>query len=215
MVLQFERFELLHDRGEDLLAGDLQFLRECVDSNRRFGFGRCGCLLRRLRRLGVRVRRRRIAFLAGSVAPAAASASATPLSAATLLLLVLVGSERLRERLSREAEPLDVSDAASGRGAAASPGAAARDAYVSMMSESGVFAERLELEAISEVTRSQVHVYCCVDGDGEPMTASHLVELSVLAPSGSVAVADDMKNFAEQLRPLVNLDKVDPRRAGV
>ena len=52
-------------------------------------------------------------------------------------------------------------------------------------------------------------------GDGEPMTGSHLVELSVLAPSGSVAVADDMKNFAEQLRPLVNLDKVDPRRAGV
>ena len=52
-------------------------------------------------------------------------------------------------------------------------------------------------------------------GDGEPMTASHLVELSVLAPSGSVAVADDMKNFAEQLKPLVNLDKVDPRRAGI
>ena len=28
-------------------------------------------------------------------------------------------------------------------------------------------------------------------------------------------VADDMKNFSEQLKPLVNLDKVDPRRAGL
>ena len=47
----------------------------------------------------------------------------------------------------------------------------------------------------------------------EPMTASHLVELSVLAPSGSDVVADDMKNFAEQLKPLVQMDKIDPRRA--
>ena len=46
----------------------------------------------------------------------------------------------------------------------------------------------------------------------EPLTASHLVELSVLAPSGSDAVADDMKSFAEQLKPLVQMDKVDPRR---
>ena len=48
----------------------------------------------------------------------------------------------------------------------------------------------------------------------EPLTASHLVELSVLAPSGSDAVADDMKNFAEQLKPLVQMDKIDPRRGG-
>lgn len=46
----------------------------------------------------------------------------------------------------------------------------------------------------------------------EALTASHLVELSVLAPSGSDAVADDMKNFADQLKPLVNMDKIDPRR---
>jgi mediator of RNA polymerase II transcription subunit 18 len=49
----------------------------------------------------------------------------------------------------------------------------------------------------------------------DPLTNSHLVELSVLAPSGGVAVADDMKNFAEQLRPLVILDKIDPRRGGM
>ncbi len=47
----------------------------------------------------------------------------------------------------------------------------------------------------------------------EPLTQSHLVELSVLAPSGSDAVADDMKNFSEQLKPLVMLDKIDPARA--
>lgn len=49
----------------------------------------------------------------------------------------------------------------------------------------------------------------------EPLSASHLVELSVLAPSGNDAVADDMKNFAEQLKPLVMLDKIDPRRHGM
>merc|ERR1719331_3218056 len=48
----------------------------------------------------------------------------------------------------------------------------------------------------------------------EPLTGSHLVELSVLAPSGSDAVADDMKNFSEQLKPLVTMDKIDPRRQG-
>lgn len=48
----------------------------------------------------------------------------------------------------------------------------------------------------------------------EPLSNSHLVELSVLAPSGADAVADDMKNFADQLKPLIMLDKIDPRRAG-
>lgn len=47
----------------------------------------------------------------------------------------------------------------------------------------------------------------------QALTLSHLVELSVLAPSGANAIAEDMKNFAEQLRPLVMLDKVDPRKA--
>jgi len=46
----------------------------------------------------------------------------------------------------------------------------------------------------------------------EPITSSHLVELSVLAPSGNDAVAEDMKMFAEQLKPLVMLDKNDLRR---
>eukprot|EP00096_Caligus_rogercresseyi_P000648 TRINITY_DN11123_c0_g1_i1.p1 TRINITY_DN11123_c0_g1~~TRINITY_DN11123_c0_g1_i1.p1 ORF type:complete len:221 (+),score=66.66 TRINITY_DN11123_c0_g1_i1:67-729(+) len=46
----------------------------------------------------------------------------------------------------------------------------------------------------------------------EPQTNSHLVELSILAPSGNDAVAEDMKNFAEQLKPLVLLDKIDPPR---
>ena len=44
-----------------------------------------------------------------------------------------------------------------------------------------------------------------------PMTNSHLVELTVLAPSGSDVVAEDMKNFAEQLKPLVLMDKVTGR----
>jgi len=47
----------------------------------------------------------------------------------------------------------------------------------------------------------------------EAVTGSHLVELSVLAPSGQDAVGEDMKNFADQLKPLVMLDKFDIRRA--
>merc|ERR1719318_1613145 len=47
----------------------------------------------------------------------------------------------------------------------------------------------------------------------EPVTGSHLVELSVLAPSGQDAVGEDMKNFADQLKPLVMLDKFDLRRS--
>ncbi|KAF4524431.1 hypothetical protein B566_EDAN013714 [Ephemera danica] len=46
----------------------------------------------------------------------------------------------------------------------------------------------------------------------EPMSHSYLVELSVLAPSGQDAIADDMRCFAEQLRPLVQLEKVDYKR---
>ena len=48
----------------------------------------------------------------------------------------------------------------------------------------------------------------------EPISNSHLVELSlsVLAPSGNDSVAEDMKNFSDQLKPLVNLDKYDLRR---
>lgn len=44
------------------------------------------------------------------------------------------------------------------------------------------------------------------------MTSSYLVELSLLAPSGQDAVADEIKIFADQLRPLVHLEKIDYRR---
>lgn len=46
----------------------------------------------------------------------------------------------------------------------------------------------------------------------EPVTNSHMVEMSVLATSGSDQVAEDMKIFADQLEPLVRLDKYDLRR---
>jgi len=46
----------------------------------------------------------------------------------------------------------------------------------------------------------------------EAISQSYLVELSVLAPSGQNAIAEDMRIFAEQLRPLVQLDKIDYMR---
>jgi mediator of RNA polymerase II transcription subunit 18 len=46
----------------------------------------------------------------------------------------------------------------------------------------------------------------------EPLSTSHLVELSVVALQGQDQIQEDMKNFAEQLKPLVNLEKVDHRR---
>ncbi|XP_008547062.1 mediator of RNA polymerase II transcription subunit 18 [Microplitis mediator] len=46
----------------------------------------------------------------------------------------------------------------------------------------------------------------------EPISQSYLVELSVLAPSGQDAIAEDMRIFAEQLRPLVQLEKIDYNR---
>ena len=45
----------------------------------------------------------------------------------------------------------------------------------------------------------------------EPMTSSYLVELSLVAP-GQDAVASEIQVFAEQLRPLVHLEKIDYRR---
>ena len=49
------------------------------------------------------------------------------------------------------------------------------------------------------------------------MTMSHMVELSVIGPPGGGAgsadpLGDEMKTFADILKPLVNLEKVDPRR---
>lgn len=46
----------------------------------------------------------------------------------------------------------------------------------------------------------------------EPISQSHLVELSVVAPLGQDSIGEDMKNFAEQLKPLVILEKFDHRR---
>lgn len=46
----------------------------------------------------------------------------------------------------------------------------------------------------------------------EPFSQSYLVELSVLAPSGQDAVAEDMRVFAEKLKPLVMLEKIDYKR---
>ncbi|XP_060573909.1 mediator of RNA polymerase II transcription subunit 18-like [Ruditapes philippinarum] len=46
----------------------------------------------------------------------------------------------------------------------------------------------------------------------EPITLSCLVELSVVAPTGQEQIGEDMKNFAEQLKPLVQLEKVDHRK---
>lgn len=52
-----------------------------------------------------------------------------------------------------------------------------------------------------------------MEGGGmEPISQSYLVELSVLAPSGQDAIAEDMRIFAEQLRPLVQLEKIDYKR---
>lgn len=48
----------------------------------------------------------------------------------------------------------------------------------------------------------------------EPISQSYLVELSVLAPTGQDAIAEDMRMFAEQLKPLVQLEKMDYKRLG-
>lgn len=49
----------------------------------------------------------------------------------------------------------------------------------------------------------------------EPISQSYLVELSVLAPAGQDAIAEDMRSFAEQLKPLVHLEKIDFKRQGM
>lgn len=46
----------------------------------------------------------------------------------------------------------------------------------------------------------------------EPISQSYLVECSVLAATGQDKIGDEMKAFAEQLRPLVTLDKIDAKR---
>ncbi|KAK4303609.1 hypothetical protein Pmani_024391 [Petrolisthes manimaculis] len=46
----------------------------------------------------------------------------------------------------------------------------------------------------------------------EPMTMSHLVELSVLTTKTDMSVADDLRALADQLKPLVQLERIDYRR---
>lgn len=48
----------------------------------------------------------------------------------------------------------------------------------------------------------------------EPISQSYLVELSVLAPTGQEVIGEDMRVFAEQLKPLVQLEKIDCKRVG-
>lgn len=47
----------------------------------------------------------------------------------------------------------------------------------------------------------------------EFVSQSYLVEMSVLAPTGQEAIGEEMKAFAEQLKPLVHLDKIDIKRS--
>lgn len=46
----------------------------------------------------------------------------------------------------------------------------------------------------------------------ETISQSYLVELSVIASVGQEAIAEDMRQFAEQLKPLVQLEKIDHKR---
>lgn len=46
----------------------------------------------------------------------------------------------------------------------------------------------------------------------QAMSQSYLVELSVLAPTGQEGIGEDMRVFAEQLKPLVQLEKMDYKR---
>jgi mediator of RNA polymerase II transcription subunit 18 len=46
----------------------------------------------------------------------------------------------------------------------------------------------------------------------EAISNSYLVELSVLAPSGQDQIAEEMRIFAEKLKPLVHFEKIDYKR---
>ncbi|XP_059619679.1 mediator of RNA polymerase II transcription subunit 18 [Phlebotomus argentipes] len=47
----------------------------------------------------------------------------------------------------------------------------------------------------------------------DPISQSYLVELSILAPSGQDVIGEEMRILAEQLKPLVQLEKIDYKRA--
>lgn len=46
----------------------------------------------------------------------------------------------------------------------------------------------------------------------EPVSQSYLIELSVLAPPSQESLGEEMKAFADQLKPLVELEKIDHAR---
>lgn len=48
----------------------------------------------------------------------------------------------------------------------------------------------------------------------QPISKSHLVEVSTISGSSNDQAANDVQTFSEELKPLVNLDKIDPRRLG-
>lgn len=48
----------------------------------------------------------------------------------------------------------------------------------------------------------------------EPISQSYLVEMSVLAPTGQDSIGEEMRAFAEQLKSLVKLEKIDFKRLG-
>lgn len=48
----------------------------------------------------------------------------------------------------------------------------------------------------------------------EPISQSYLVEMSVLAPPGQDSIGEEMRVFAEQLKSLVQLEKIDFKRLG-
>lgn len=48
----------------------------------------------------------------------------------------------------------------------------------------------------------------------EQMTMSHMVELSVLTTKTDMSVAEDLRALADQLKPLVQLERIDYRRLG-
>lgn len=65
-----------------------------------------------------------------------------------------------------------------------------------------------------KITVSKIFKVKPGDSFNEPISQSYLVELSVLAATGQEAIGEDMRTFAEQLKPLVQLDKIDFKRLG-
>jgi mediator of RNA polymerase II transcription subunit 18 len=52
----------------------------------------------------------------------------------------------------------------------------------------------------------------CCEPNLETLTRSYLVEASIMAPTGQVVEAEEIRLFAEKLRPIVHLEKIDLAR---